>query len=181
MFVQHGLSQQVVLDNDPQFTSSEFTGFMRANRIKHVLCAPYHPASKGQAERFVQTLKHTLRTCEKDRKTLHHRLAEFLLEYCATLHATTNVAPCELFLKRKLWTHFDLMLPNLKGYVTSKQADQKRYHDEHGKPRSLFPGIPVMVRAYIGRDKWIPGIVLRKLGPVTYQVEIAHESLRLSE
>ena len=174
LFARHGLPQQVISDNGLQFTSSEFTGFLRANRIKHILCAPYHPASNGQVERFVQTLKRTLKTCRKDGKTLHHRLAEFLLEYRATSHATTNVAPSELFLKRKLRTRFDLMLPNLKGYVTSKQADQKQYHDEHGKPRSLFPGTPVMVRAYIGRDKWIQGIVLRKLGPVTYQVEIAN-------
>ena len=167
LFARHGLPQQVVSDNGPQFTSSECTGFLRANRIKHILCAPYHPASNGQAKRFVQTLKRTLKTCGKDGKTLHHRLAEFLLEYRATPHATTNVAPSELFLKRKLRTRLDLMLPNLKGCVTSKQADQKQ-------SRSLFPGTPVMVRAYIGRDKWIKGIVLRKLGPVTYQVEIAH-------
>ena len=28
-----------------------------------------------------------------------------------------------------------------------------------------------MVRVYVGQAKWIPGVVLRKLGPLTYDVE----------
>jgi len=64
--------------------------------------APYHPASNSLAERFVQTLKRTLKASHNDGKSIHQRLAELLFEYRATPHATTNVAPCELFLKRKL-------------------------------------------------------------------------------
>ena len=172
MFARHGLPEQLVSDNGPQFTSSEFEQFLKGNCIKHILSAPYHPASNGLAERFIQTLKCTLKASEKDGKTLQHRLAEFLFEYRATPHATTNESPSELFLKRRIRTRFDLMLPNTKEVVTSHQAEQKKHHDKHAKDRSLFPGTEVMVRDYIGSNKWIPGIVLDKLGPVTYSVEI---------
>ena len=96
MFAQHGLPEQLVSDNGPQFTSTEFAQFMEGNRIKHILSAPYHPSSNGLAERFVQTLKRTLKASVKEGKTIHHRLAEFLFEYRATPHGTTNVSPSKL-------------------------------------------------------------------------------------
>ena len=171
MFAQHGLPEHLVSDNGPQFTSAEFSKFLEGNRIKHILSAPYHPASNGLAERFVQTLKRNLKATVKEGKTIHHRLAEFLFEYRATPHATTDVSPSELFLKRKLKTRFDLLLPNTKKHVTSKQSDQKQQHDKHARPCSLFPGSLVMIRDYTGSSKWIPGMILRKLGPVTFDVE----------
>ena len=131
MFAQHGLPEHLVSDNGPQFTSAEFSKFLNGNRIKHFLSAPYHPASNGLVERFVQTLKRNLKATVKEGKTIHDRLAEFLFEYRVTPHATTDVSPSELFLKRKLKTHFDLLLPNTKKHVTSKQSDQKQQHDKH--------------------------------------------------
>ena len=50
MFAQHGLPEQLVSDNGPQFTSTEFAQFMEGNRVKS---APYHLSSNGLAERFV--------------------------------------------------------------------------------------------------------------------------------
>lgn len=173
MFSRYGLPEQLVSDNGPQFISAEFRNFLEANRIKHILSAPYHPASNGQAERFVQTLKRTLRAGEKKAKSVQHLLVEFLFEYRATSHATTNVSPSQLFLKRQMKTRFDLMKPSTKEHVSAKQAEQKFHHDRQGKHRSLAPGTPVMVRDYTGSNKWIPGIVIQKLGPVTYHIEIA--------
>lgn len=45
IFVEHGLAEEVVLDNGPQFVSHVFAQFMIRNGIKHTLVAPYHPAS----------------------------------------------------------------------------------------------------------------------------------------
>ena len=117
LFAHHGLSEKLVSNNGPQFTSAEFKQFLEGKSIKHILSAPYHPASNGLAEHFVQTLKRTWKASSHDGKSIHHCLAQFLFEYCATPHATTNVVPCELFLKRKLRTRFDFKV-NCSGNFT---------------------------------------------------------------
>ena len=168
LFGRYGLPEQLVSDNGPQFTSSEFMQFMRANGIKHIRSPAYHPASNGQVERFVQTMKRSLKSSERDGRSLSHRLSEFLLSYCITPHTTTNCSPSELFLKRPLRTKFDLLRRTTKDFVERKQAQQKRCHDQRVQLRNLFPGSPVLVRNYQGDVKWIRGIILRKLGPVTF-------------
>ena len=40
LFAQHGLPEELVSDNGPQFIASEFEVFMRSNGVKHTKCAP---------------------------------------------------------------------------------------------------------------------------------------------
>ena len=55
MFSLWDIPRQSVTDNGPQFVSNMFQKFMKSNNgIKHILSAPYHPATNGLAERFVQ-------------------------------------------------------------------------------------------------------------------------------
>ena len=72
ILAHHGFPVQLVSDNRPQFTSREFSQFLKGNSIKHILSTPYHPASNGLAERFVQTLKHAMKAGEREGKSLHH-------------------------------------------------------------------------------------------------------------
>ncbi len=77
-FAAYGLSEQVVTDNGPQFVAEEFTSFLRLNGVKHVRSAPYHPASNGQAERFVQSLKQALKATKNDGRSLEQRIYNYL-------------------------------------------------------------------------------------------------------
>jgi len=140
LFAAYGLPEQLVSDNGPQFMSSEFEVCMKANSIKHIRTAPYHPASNGEAERFVQTFKRAMRAAEKDAGTLNHKLARFLLTYRTTPHATVGLSPAELFMKRVLRTRLDLLKPSLQSRVRAKQADQKNRHDAHSRDRSFDIG-----------------------------------------
>ena len=83
LFFTHGLPAQVVTDNGPQFTSQEFEVFLKANGIQHYRSAPYHPATNGEAERYVQTFKQAMRAAENDPGTLPTiaQLQMQLLEY----------------------------------------------------------------------------------------------------
>ena len=97
LFAAYGLPQQLVTDNGPQFTSDEFSTFLKRNGIKHSRCTPYHPASNGEAERFVRTFKESMKAGSQGSISLAHRVQSFLLTYRSTPHATTGRAPCELF------------------------------------------------------------------------------------
>ena len=95
MFAAHGLPQQLVSDNGPQFISEEFATFMKSNGIKYIRCSTYHPASNGVLERLVQTFKKAM----KASTGTSFALVSFLLSYCTTPHSTTNESPCKLFLR----------------------------------------------------------------------------------
>jgi len=41
IFAAHGLPEQLVSDNGPQFTSEQFARFTRQNGITHILVPPY--------------------------------------------------------------------------------------------------------------------------------------------
>ena len=55
VFARYGLPEHLHSDNGSQFTSEVFRNFMKANNIRHTFSAPYHPATNGQVERFIQT------------------------------------------------------------------------------------------------------------------------------
>ena len=50
--------EHLVTDNGLQFVAEEFNMFAKQNGIKHTRSAPYHPASNGLAERFVNKNTH---------------------------------------------------------------------------------------------------------------------------
>ncbi|XP_072161434.1 uncharacterized protein K02A2.6 [Bemisia tabaci] len=61
-FSLFGAPVTVVSDNGPAFVSNHFQQFLKSQGILfHKKIAPYHPATNGQAERAVQTVKNSLK------------------------------------------------------------------------------------------------------------------------
>ena len=183
IFATHGLPEEVVSDNGPQFTSTEFAEFMRKNGIKHTLVPPYHPQSNGAAERSVRVVKDALVKQVLEGKkgiSMKHRLANFLFRYRTTPHSTTGVTPAELMVKRHLRTKLSLIKPNLAQVVENQQQKQKMYKDLKCKrERSFVRNDSVRVRnsrANSQTDKWIPGTVIKVCGPRTYVVRTGHKT-----
>ena len=87
LFARYGLPKCLVSDNGSQFVSKEFAEFLAANGVQHIRSAPYHPATNGAAERFVQTSKQALRAGKNDRGSVRQKLAQFLMMYRNTPHA----------------------------------------------------------------------------------------------
>ena len=172
LFAMYGLPEQLVSDNGPQFTSADFAGFMKANGIKHIRCAPYHPSSNGCAERFVQTFKKGISSGGHRNLSKEQQLMSFLLTYRTSPHSTTGVSPCKLFLNRELRTRLDLLFPDVRRRVEEKQENQMKHHDSHARARDLTIGQRVMVRNFRAGPHWIPGTVVKQNGPLTYLVKV---------
>jgi len=177
VFAAYGLPEQLVSDNGPQFTSEEFAIFLKQNGVKHVRCAPYHPASNGLAERFVQSLKTALKASKGDGRTLPHRLHSFLLTYRSSPHATTGVSPASLFLQRSIRTAFDLLKPSPEATVLDKQSNQKSAHDSCARERNWFIGQSVMAKNLRPGPDWIPAVIVERLGPLSFLVEMTDHQL----
>ena len=171
IFARHGLPEQLVSDNGPQFTSDEFAHFLKTNGIKHIRSAPYHPATNGLAERFVQTFKTAMKSGDQF-ASVHTRLQQFLLTYRNTPHATTKTTPAELLVKRSLRTRLDLLRPNRRSVVENQQLQQAG--EKPFQPaRSLAIGSSVMARDYRpGFPRWIAARVTNQQG-LHYHVEVA--------
>ena len=71
--------------------------FMKFNGIKHILTAPYHPKSNGEAERAVQAFKNSLKAQKTEKGDVQTNLSRFLLCYRNTPNSTTGLTPAELF------------------------------------------------------------------------------------
>ena len=172
MFARNGLPKQLVSDNGPQFRADEFRQFLSRNGVQHTLTPPYHPASNGAAERFVQTIKQSLRASHHSGTPLSQALATFLLRYRSTPHCTMGVAPCMLFCNRRLRTRLDLLAPDMATRVQRQQDKQKQHHDRHSHYRELEVGQTVWARNFQQGSRWKRGVISDRLGPRSYLIEL---------
>ena len=108
LFARFGIPSTVVSDNEPQFTSCQFTEFMAKNGIRYITTAPYHPASNGQAERYVQTFKQAYGA---GHGTMSQKMTNFLLQYRNSPNGATRQSPAQLMFARPLRTCLDLISP----------------------------------------------------------------------
>ena len=129
IFATHGLLEVLVTDNRSVFTSTEFANFTKRNGIRHVVSAPYYPASNGFA---VQTFK------EGIQKSLLGALETwFLFKYWITPHSTAGLSPAELLMGKQLHSHLSQMHPDV--------AQGVKHHQEHqklGAERAFVISVP---------------------------------------
>ena len=167
---RYGLPDQLVSDNGPQFTSNEFSQFMRLNGIKRSLVAP---RSNGQAERFVQNFKQYFKA--EEAQNIKQNLALFLFSYRTTPNSTTGHTPAELFLNRCPKTRLDFLKPDLGRKIETKPNDQKVTQDAHSKDRNFQVNKTVLVQNSRGEPKWLEAVIIERTGPVSYTVQIVEE------
>ncbi|XP_055918578.1 uncharacterized protein K02A2.6-like [Eupeodes corollae] len=167
LFARYGLPLTLVSDNGPTFTSGEFKRFLKENGINHKFTAPYHPATNGQAERFVQNMKVALRKMINDPGNIAYKLSNYLMRYRKTPNSTTGVAPCTLFLQRDIRIRLDLIRPNTIDNVKEK------LHWPYPSGVQYYPGDKVHVREYSSKNKkWEFGKIVRQDGLFHYFIDV---------
>jgi hypothetical protein len=73
---------------------------------------------------------------------------------------------------RRLQTQLDRLKPDLRRKMDTSRTRQTSYHDQHSRNRSFYENDAVWVRDVQHSRGWIPGIIKRQTGMLSYIVEI---------
>ena len=104
--------------------------------------------------------------------SMNTRLAKVLFTYRLSPQSTTGVSPSELLLGKRPRTRLDLLRP-IAERVENEQFRQKVRHDATAKSRTFHIEDSVFVKNHSGiGQRWLPGKVVKKTGPVSYVVEL---------
>ncbi|XP_063215516.1 uncharacterized protein K02A2.6-like [Bacillus rossius redtenbacheri] len=165
IFSCHGIPQYLISDNGTAFVSREMEEFLQKNGVALQRTPPFHPATNGQAERMVQTVKNKLQKmggCD-----WHTGVARMLLALCTTPLGDSHKTPAELLMGRSLRTVLDQIRPN----PTLKREETLNEVTNCHMRMHFSVGQRVLLRDYRGTRKWLPGTIIAKQGPVTYTAQ----------
>ena len=163
----YGLPKTVCTDNGPQFTSAVFKEFLCSNGIDHITFAPYHPSSNGLAERAVQTVKAGL--MKQRPSPLQIKLERFLFAYRTTPLESINKTPGEALFGRRLRTRLDLLFPDRRNVMRSKQL---KMH-QRGSPPIQTPEVASEVFTKLPHQAtWQSGVVIQT-SPTESTIQLA--------
>ena len=123
IFATFGLPKEVISDNGPPFKSREIKKFMDANGIRHRTITPLWPQA-NESEMFMKPLMKAIRTAHPQKQNWRRTMHDFLLDYRATPHTTTNVAPATLMFGRNTRTK----LPQVDTKINKNALDKSVEH-----------------------------------------------------
>ena len=138
--------------------------------MRHLKTAPYHPASRGLTGRAVQTVKSGIRHMTGG--DLESKVVRYLSRYRFTPQSTTGSSPAQLLMRRQIRTKLDLINPKLSDRVFNSQNNQKKQHGYHAIERSLDMEDPVFCDNFSRGDRWLPGCIIQKPGPLSYVTKL---------
>ena len=90
------------------------------------------------------------------------------MAYRLTPQSTTGISPAEMLLGRQPRSRLNLLKPRTADRVENSQLRQKKQHDARAKDRELRVGDRVFVHNYHQGDRWLPGTIQAKTGPVSF-------------
>lgn len=182
VFSRYGLVHIIVSDNGTQLTSAKFEKFLQSNGIVHIRTAPGHPATNGQAENTVKTVKKSLTATIETNKSQDFDtiLTAFLFDYRITkhcTHCTTNETLAKLLFGRELRSRFSLLKPPVTQDII-KEKQQTAIRNFKGNRNAKFIiGQKVYVRNYQNpnKDGWSQAKIKKQIGPRNYTCLLLHE------
>ena len=129
IFARHGIPEEFVSDNGPQFASDEFASFAREIQMRHVTSSPLYPQSNGMAERAVQTLKRLLRSTPQ--------LSDALLSYRST-PLEHGFSPAELLFSRVIRSTIPTTIEQRKPRIPDPTEVRNRLSDLQRRQQRNF-------------------------------------------
>ena len=173
---RHGLFDELVSDNGPQFTSEEFKEFVKKSRFRHTTSSPHYPLSNGKAENAVKICKQMMKKCQLSNGDVYNAL----LDFRNTPSAETGYSPAQLMFGRRTRTLLPIpqnkLKPEVKAEINEKitASKRKQAHYYNRSARSL-PDLKAGDHVRIkppGEDHWVEAkCVAKAKEPRSYVVE----------
>ena len=174
-FARHGITDQLISDNGPPFSSREFQEFALAYEFEHLTSSPRYPQSNGKAENAVKVAQNIMRKA---------RLAGTdpnlsLLDYRNTPTEGIGSSPAQRLFGRRtktlVPTSTRLLVPESARGVPHKlkerKAKQAYYYDRVAKELyRLKPGDVVRVKLRPDSKEWTKAAVDQEVDIRSYQV-----------
>ena len=157
IFSTHGIPYKVISDNGPPFNGHEIKRYMEIQGIEFTTITPLWPQGNSEAESFMKPLVKSIQTARTQGRNWRQELYTFLLNYRATPHSTTKVAPAELLFNRSIRTklpqHGTTSTPIDKHDIATEndhksKSQMKMYADKarHTRKRQINVGDVVLCR-----------------------------------
>ena len=169
-----GRPDQIISDNGPQYQGQPFKVLMDKYGIEHITSSPRYPQSNGFIERQVQTVKKTIKKCDREGKDF--QLA--MLNLRATPVDSKLPSPAEMLFGHPIATLLPSRVAPRAEYQQYKvQLDERRQTMKTSYDKSTSSDLPPL---YSGQDirilnketkRWEPGQVVNKAStPRSYNV-----------
>ena len=183
MFSRYGVPDQVMSDNGPQFSSSEFRSFATKWGFEHITASPRYPQSNGKVENAVKTVKLLFNKCKDSGQSEY----KALLDWRNTPSEGIGASPAQRLLGRRCRTLLpatnSLLQPqfSIQEYtqqLNKQKKHQQYYYNKHAHPlKPIMVGEPVLMRLP-GHTKWSQGECTGLVGPRSYEVTIGSNKYR---
>lgn len=121
IFSTFGLPKILISDNGRQFTSQDFESYLSDNGIINRTSAPYHPATNGQAERYVQTIKRALHAMEGERMCFIDKIRTIIMRL-RRAPGPNGLSPYMLMFGREIRTKLHVMFRHSLSTPTSSRS-----------------------------------------------------------
>ena len=179
-FARHGIPDELVIDNGPQFESHEYSRFAREYGFTIVKSSPYYSQGNGKAESAVKITKNILKKSRKEDPYLA------LLAYRNTPLQGYNYSPAQHLMSRRLKD----IIPTIHHQLTPQAASPSLVHGDiaERRRRSMVQynkraSQPLREfskgeKVFVKHQPWIYGEVIGSTAPRSCTVNISAGPVR---
>ena len=155
IFAEFGVPVFLKTDNGPPFNSHEFKIYASITGFRHRRITPLWPQANGETERFMRTVKKSIKAALNKGRSWKQELFKFLLDYQMTPHCTTGAPPATILFGRTIKNHLPHLItpiaedPSIRERDTEAKRKIKQYADRKAyvKSNDLRVGDTVIVKS----------------------------------
>ena len=182
VFARQGFPDRLISDNGSQFVSKEFTDFLSQCGVKAVHSSLYNPKGNSTIERLHGTIKSKLKRMRCDRAiSLQTALDNILFNIRSSPNDVTGKSPFFRLYGREMSTRLSKIAVSQTQVVCRPRDVSKEYEKKWSITKNYEPGQRVLVRKQEKQPYKHEGVVVRKVGQYTYEININNQLCRYNQ